>query len=198
MPETTNPNSPVPSWVAGGQPQPPAGAGAPQAQAAGTPRHGAVGAGGPQQAPVWVGGPEGSGGPVEGVAPVQAPGKSGASRPSGLVLAGAGSLLAVLAFLGGTAVGHAWGGSGATTPTQFGPGGGGRQFPGQQGQVPQQGTVPGQGQQGTVPGQGQQGTVPGQGRQGTVPGQGQQGTVPGTPGSGIRQSGAVTGRGKTT
>jgi hypothetical protein len=78
-------------------------------------------------------------------------------RPSNLVLAGAGSLLAVLAFLGGTAVGHAWDGT-STQQNQFGgPGGGGRQFPGQQGQ---QGQVPGQ--QGQVPGQG---TAPGQGNQ---------------------------------
>ncbi|TDD62484.1 hypothetical protein E1263_03330 [Kribbella antibiotica] len=72
-------------------------------------------------------------------------------RPSGLVLAGAGSLVAVLAFLGGMAVGHAWDGS-STTPTQFGgPGGGGlRQFPGngQGGQVPPGQTQPQQGQQG--------------------------------------------------
>ncbi|MDX6258549.1 MAG: hypothetical protein QOH84_237 [Kribbellaceae bacterium] len=185
MPEPTNPNSPVPSWV-GGAAQPGGGAGA----------------GGPQQAPVWTGAPTGPGAPGAGapggVAPVQAPaqtqpraqGKAASSRPSGLVLAGAGSLLAVLAFLGGTAVGHAWGGSGATTPTQFGPGGGGRQFPGQQGQVPGQGTVPGQGQQGTVPGQGRQGAGQGQGQG--------QGTVPGTPGSGTQQSGAVTGQTKTT
>ncbi|MFG1816263.1 hypothetical protein ACGFIF_21085 [Kribbella sp. NPDC049174] len=84
----------------------------------------------------------------------------GDGRPSNLVLAGAGSLLAVLAFLGGTAVGHAWDGS-STQQNQFGGpgGGGGRQFPGQQGQ---QGQVPGQGTNGQ--GQGQ-GTVPGQGNQ---------------------------------
>lgn len=100
----------------------------------------------------------------------------GDGRPSNLVLAGAGSLLAVLAFLGGTAVGHAWDGFN-TQQNQFGgPGGGGRQFPGQNGQFPGQGTT-GQGQgttgqnQGTFPGQGQgQGIVPNQGNQ---PGTGQ-------------------------
>jgi hypothetical protein len=147
MPDTTNTNSPVPSWV-GGAAHP--GGGAP------------AGAGGPQQSPGWVGDPAAAPG---GVTQAQPQTKAAGSRPSGLVLAGAGSLLAVLAFLGGTAVGHAWGGSSGTTPTQFGPGGGGRQFPGQQGQVP------GQGPQGTVPGQGQgQGTVPGQGQQ-SAPGQ---------------------------
>ncbi|MFC9693974.1 hypothetical protein ACFTSF_35855 [Kribbella sp. NPDC056951] len=50
-------------------------------------------------------------------------------RPNGKVLAGAGSLVAVLAFLGGMAVGHAWDGS--STGTTTGPGGGFRQFPGQ-------------------------------------------------------------------
>jgi hypothetical protein len=58
---------------------------------------------------------------------------------SGLALAGAGLVLAVLAFLGGTAVGHAWGtGSAGNEQTQFGgPGGGGmRQFPGNQQQQP--------------------------------------------------------------
>jgi hypothetical protein len=102
----------------------------------------------------------------------------GDGRPSNLVLAGAGSLLAVLAFLGGTAVGHAWDGFN-TQQNQGGPGGGGRQFPGfpgQQGQVPGQGTT-GQGQ-GTVPGQGQGATGQGQGTtgqgQGTVPDQGAQ------------------------
>ena len=70
------------------------------------------------------------------------------NRPSGLVLAGAGSLVAVLAFLGGMAVGHAWDGS-STTPTQFGgPGGGGfRQFPGNGQQVPPGQTQPQQPQQ---------------------------------------------------
>jgi len=67
-----------------------------------------------------------------------------------MVLAGAGSLLAVLAFLGGMAVGHAWDGS-STTPNQFGGPGGFRQFPGNG-----QNGVPGQqqGQQGQ-PQQGQ-------------------------------------------
>ncbi|GAA1679279.1 hypothetical protein GCM10009745_23820 [Kribbella yunnanensis] len=66
--------------------------------------------------------------------------------PSGKVLAGAGSLVAVLAFLGGMAVGHAWDGSSSGT-TQFGgPGGGGfRQLPGNgQGGVPGQQVQPGQ------------------------------------------------------
>lgn len=115
--------------------------------------------------------------------------KEGAGRPSGLVLAGAGSLLAVFAFLGGTAVGHAWGGSDGGGQTQFnGPGGGLRQFPGQG----QQGTVPGQG---TAPGQG---TVPGQGQQGTVPGQGQQGQGVTPPGSDTQNSSAVPGQARTT
>ncbi|WP_143466086.1 hypothetical protein [Kribbella sp. ALI-6-A] len=58
----------------------------------------------------------------------------GFKKPSGLALAGAGSVLAALAFLGGTAVGHAWGsGSSGTEQTQFGgPGGRVRQFPGTQ------------------------------------------------------------------
>ncbi len=92
---------------------------------------------------------------AEAVAGHKESGAKAGGRPSNLVLAGAGSLLAVLAFLGGTAVGHAWDGS-STQQNQFGgPGGGGRQFPGQQGQ---QGQVPGQG----MNGQGQdQGSVPG-------------------------------------
>lgn len=60
---------------------------------------------------------------------------------NGLAMAGAGLVLAGLAFLGGTAVGHAWGsGSTGNEQTQFGgPGGGGtRQFPGNQ--QPGQGT----------------------------------------------------------
>jgi hypothetical protein len=78
----------------------------------------------------------------------QAPAAAPSARPSGLVLAGAGSLVAVLAFLGGMAVGHAWDGS-STTPTQFGgPGGGGfRQFPGNGQQVPPGQTQPQQPQQ---------------------------------------------------
>ncbi|TDC21198.1 hypothetical protein [Kribbella albertanoniae] len=66
-------------------------------------------------------------------------------RPSGKVLAGAGSLVAVLAFLGGMAVGHAWDGS--STGTTTGPGGGFRQGPGQgagQGGGPGQQVPPGQ------------------------------------------------------
>ncbi|TDD15380.1 hypothetical protein E1218_31585 [Kribbella turkmenica] len=89
----------------------------------------------------------------EGPAPDEQP--KGDGRPGNLALAGAGSVLAVLAFLGGTAVGHAWDGP-ATQQDQFGGQGGGRQFPGQQGQ---QGQAPGQ--QGQVPGQ--QGQAPGQG-----------------------------------
>ncbi len=80
------------------------------------------------------------------------PAETKAARPSGKVLAGAGSMVAVLAFLGGMAVGHAWDGSSSGTNQFGGPRGGGfRQMPGQNGQggVPQQG----QGQQG----QGQQG-----------------------------------------
>ncbi|GAA0578228.1 hypothetical protein HPO96_14260 [Kribbella sandramycini] len=56
------------------------------------------------------------------------------SRPKGAVLAGAGSLIAVLAFLGGMAVGHSWDGT-STEQGQFGgPDGRFRQMPGQQGQ----------------------------------------------------------------
>ncbi|WP_433163230.1 hypothetical protein [Kribbella sp. CA-247076] len=90
--------------------------------------------------------------------PAQDAEPTGDRRPSNLALAGAGSLLAVLAFLGGTAVGHAWDGS-TTQQNQFGGPGGGRQFPGQQGQ---QGQVPGQ--QGQAPGQQGQ---PGQGQDGS-------------------------------
>jgi hypothetical protein len=99
------------------------------------------------------------------------------------MLAGAGSALAVLAFLGGTAVGHAWDGTG-TQQNQFGGPGGGRQFPGQgQGFGQGQGTT-GQGQ-GTT-GQ-NQGTNPSQGQgQGTT-GQGQS-TQPGTGTSGQTQT----------
>lgn len=89
-------------------------------------------------------------------------GKSG-GRPGNLMLAGAGSLLAVLAFLGGMAVGHSWDGT-PTQQNQFGPGGG-RQFPGQ-------GNGQGGAGQGTVPGQQGQGTQPGTG---TQPGSGSSG-----------------------
>jgi hypothetical protein len=76
---------------------------------------------------------------------VEEPKTRGKKTPSGLALAGAGSILAVLAFLGGTAVGHAWGsGSAGNEQTQFGGPGGGRQFPGNQ-QNPQ--NQPGQGTQ---------------------------------------------------
>jgi hypothetical protein len=77
-----------------------------------------------------------------------APEVRGKKTPSGLLLAGAGSVLAALAFLGGTAVGHAWGtGSAGNEQTQFGgPGGGGmRQFPGNQQNLPNQQNQPGQG-----------------------------------------------------
>jgi hypothetical protein len=125
--------------------------------------------------------------------------RSADGKPTGLALAGAGSLLAVLAFLGGTAVGHAWGGG--TSPadqTQFGGPGGGRfrQFPGQGGT----GTVPNQGQgqgQGTVPNQGQgQGTMPGQG---SGPNQ-QSGTQPstGTQDSGLPSQTQPDGQTRTT
>lgn len=82
--------------------------------------------------------------PVSPPAAVPAAGPKEA-RPSGKVLAGAGSLVAVLAFLGGMAVGHAWDGS--STGTTTGPGGGFRQFPGQgtgQGGGPGQQVQPGQ------------------------------------------------------
>jgi hypothetical protein len=174
---TQNPNSPqytpdVPQWIAGSQ-EPP------------NDPHRSAPAG--QQPPAgqqtFVGQPAAN----SQAAPAAVAGKgrwrSSDGKPTGLALAGAGSLLAVLAFLGGTAVGHAWGGSTGTDQTQFGgPGGGGRfrQLPGQ--------TVPGQGgtgQGGT--GQGQGGT--GQG-QGTLPNQQGQGTVPGTqPSTGTQDSG---------
>ncbi|GAB3817737.1 hypothetical protein [Kribbella italica] len=88
--------------------------------------------------------------------PAEEPVAGSRKMPSGLALAGAGSVLAVLAFLGGTAVGHAWGdGAAGNEQTQFGgPGGGGmRQFPGNQ--------QPGQGTQQQDPNQQQQ---PGQTR----------------------------------
>jgi hypothetical protein len=102
--------------------------------------------------------------------------KSPDGKPTGLALASAGSLLAVLAFLGGTAVGHAWGGTSSTDQTPFGGPGGGRfrQFPGQTQNGTGQGTVPGQQQ---LPGQ-QQGT-------GQQQGSGQQGS--GQQGSGQQQ-----------
>jgi hypothetical protein len=49
----------------------------------------------------------------------------GSQRPGNVVLAGAGSVLAVLAFLGGMAVGHSWDGT-SNQQNQFGgPGRGG-------------------------------------------------------------------------
>lgn len=138
MTETTNPNPQ--QWAP--QPQ------QPQAQQPQAPQGGAV--------PSWV-----PTAPAASTASAAEVGKKD-GRPSTLVLAGAGSLLAVLAFLGGTAVGHAWGSSGSGTgQTQFnGPGGGFRQLPQQgqgqgqgQGQVPQQGQLPQQGQGQTQPGQ---------------------------------------------
>jgi hypothetical protein len=98
-----------------------------------------------------------SGQSSQGTAAEGKPARAADGRPSGLVLAGAGSLLAVLAFLGGTAVGHAWGGSGDSQQQQF-PGGGFRQFPGQ-------GTQPGQGSQQGQGNQQGQGTQPGLGTQ---------------------------------
>lgn len=96
--------------------------------------------------------------------------QAGGKRPSNLVLAGAGSVLAVLAFLGGMAVGHSWDGS-SNQQGQFGGPGGGRGFPGNgqgfggQNRFGQNGT--GQGNQqgsGTQQGGGnQQGTLPGNG-----------------------------------
>jgi hypothetical protein len=104
--------------------------------------------------------------PPATAAPAAAPSpEAGGKRPSTVVLAGAGSVLAVLAFLGGMAVGHSWDGT-STQQNQFG-GPGGGQFPGQRG-------GPGTGQNGFGQGQGsngQQGTVPGQG---TQPGTGTQ------------------------
>ena len=129
MTENTNNPPGVPQWVAGGAPGTPA---EQQRQAE-------------QQ---WLAARQG-----DAVPGAPAPGgksKSSDGKPSGLILAGAGSLLAVLAFLGGTAVGHAWGSGGATQQTQF-PGGG--RFP--QGQLPN-GQVPG----GQQPGQQAPGTVP--------------------------------------
>jgi hypothetical protein len=196
MTDTTNqhsgtPGAPVPHWVAGTQhpiAQPQQQGAAEQqwlharqanpAQAGGQ----VVGHAGTQpetQAAPPTGVPAG-GHEAAGQAQAVTKGGKADGRPSGLVLAGAGSLLAVLAFLGGTAVGHAWGSSGGTGQTQFnGPGGGGfQQFPGQ---GTGQGTQPGQGTgQGTLPNQGTQqgqGTVPNQGTQqgqGTVPNQGTQ------------------------
>jgi hypothetical protein len=101
----------------------------------------------------------GSGAAPAAAAPVS---EKASGRPSGIVLAGAGSLVAVLAFLGGMAVGHAW--DGASTGTTTGPGGGFRQFPGQgqgQGGAPGQQVPPGQVQ----PGQGQS-VQPSQGQPG--------------------------------
>jgi hypothetical protein len=93
-------------------------------------------------------------------------------------------LLAVLAFVGGMAVGHSWDGT-STQQNQFPGGGGFGRFPGQ-GNGPGQGTT-GQGNNGTGQGNNAQGntgqgnTGQGQGStgqgQGTVPGQG---TQPGT------------------
>jgi len=87
------------------------------------------------------------------------------------MLAGAGSLLAVLAFLGGMAVGHSWDGT-ANQQNQFGgPGGGFPPFPGQgngQGNTGQGNTGQGNTGQGILPGQGNlpgQGTQPGTGNQ---------------------------------
>jgi hypothetical protein len=177
---TQNPNSPqyapdVPQWIAGSQP-PPADQ-HPGAQQAVTQHAGAQPPVGQQS---HAGQPAGD---TQGAPAATGMGRwrSSDGKPTGLALAGAGSLLAVLAFLGGTAVGHAWGGTAGTDQTQFGGPGGGRfrQLPGQT----QGGT--GQGGTGTVPGQGNQqgqGTVPGQG---TDPNQ-----VPSTqPSTGTQDSG---------
>lgn len=61
------------------------------------------------------------GGPA---APAGAPGDGDSGRPSTLALAGAGSILAVLAFLGGMAVGHSWDGTSNQQGQFTGPGGG--------------------------------------------------------------------------
>jgi hypothetical protein len=183
---TQNPNNPqytpdVPQWIAGSQ-QPPAGQ-HPGAQQAVAQHAGATAPAAGATAPLPGGAIGGQpAGNTQG-APVTGKGRwrSSDGKPTGLALAGAGSLLAVLAFLGGTAVGHAWGGTAGTDQTQFGGPGGGRfrQLPGQT----QGGT--GQGGTGTVPGQGNQqgqGTVPGQG---TDPNQ-----VPSTqPSTGTQDSG---------
>lgn len=92
-------------------------------------------------------------------------------RPGRLVLAGAGSILAVLAFVGGMAVGHSWDGSSNQQGQFGGPGGGFRGgFPGQGNGTGQNGTGQnGTGQNGT----GQNGSGIGQGN-GVDPGQGSQ------------------------
>lgn len=99
-----------------------------------------------------------------------APGQVGRGRPGNLVLAGAGSILAVLTFLGGMAVGHSWDGSSNQQGQFGGPGGGFRGGPGQSNTTGQNGT----GQNGTGQnGVGQDGSGIGQGN-GTDPGQGSQ------------------------
>lgn len=146
---TQNPNSPqhtpdAPQWIAGNQPPP-------EQQAAAQPLEGQQPSAGQQAAaqPTVVQQPIAGQPAGQGVAAATGKGRwrSSDGKPTGLVLAGAGSLLAVLAFLGGTAVGHAWGGSAGTGQTQFG-GPGGGQFPGQGGQFPGQGGT-GQGGTGT-------------------------------------------------
>jgi len=115
----------------------------------------------PQSVPGPTAHPEGGPAPVPhaeaaAAAPAaQGTGKAG-GRPSNLVLAGAGSLLAVLAFLGGMAVGHSWDGT-SNQQNQFGgPGDGGfGRFPGQ-GNGQGQGST-GQGQGSTGQGQGSTG-----------------------------------------
>lgn len=173
MTENTNNPPGVPQWVAGGAPGTPA---EQQRQAE-------------QQ---WLAARQGDavpGAPAPGGKP-----KSSDGKPNGLILAGAGSLLAVLAFLGGTAVGHAWGSGGATQQTQF-PGGGrfpqgqlpngqvpGGQVPGGQPTQPGQQTQPSTGTQSPgVPGQGYGRRVPGQGPRGGQQSPGQTTTTPAKP-----------------
>ncbi len=144
-------NNPVPPWAAGNQPQP------------------------EQQYQAAQAAQAGRGAPLPPSSPPQAAESKGRGTrtPSGLALAGAGSILAVLAFLGGTAVGHAWGsGSAGNEQTQFGGPGGGRmrQFPGNQ--LPGQGTQQDPSQQGQ--GTQQNPVQPGQGTQ-QDPGQQQPG-----------------------
>ncbi|RZT12697.1 hypothetical protein EV649_7062 [Kribbella sp. VKM Ac-2569] len=70
--------------------------------------------------------------------PAQEPEVTKGGRPSNLVLAGAGSILAVLAFLGGMAVGHSWDGTSNQQGQFGGPGG----FPQGNGQGTGQATPP--------------------------------------------------------
>ncbi|GAA1549408.1 hypothetical protein GCM10009804_02350 [Kribbella hippodromi] len=143
--------------------------------------------------------PSGAAAQAGGSAPTQAPtGGATGKRPSTVVLAGAGSVLAVLAFLGGMAVGHSWDGTSNQQGQFGGPGGGFRGgFPNQgngNGTFPGQGTGQGQGStgqgQGTT-GQGQGST--GQGQGSTGQGQGNTGQGQGSTGQGSPQGQAQTG-----